>query len=92
MKAGPDGRMPYTGVVDCAAKILRAEGPLAFWVSKGERSTEEGGPCGCSSQAGARRRLQTGFVAYYGRTAPHAMIILITLEQLNRAYKRTFDT
>lgn len=31
MKAGPDGKMPYTGVVDCAAKIFRAEGPLAFW-------------------------------------------------------------
>ena len=31
--AGPDGVMPYSGVIDCASKILRAEGPLAFWVS-----------------------------------------------------------
>jgi solute carrier family 25 (mitochondrial oxoglutarate transporter), member 11 len=30
----------------------------------------------------------TGFGAYYGRTAPHAMIILISLEQLNALYKQ----
>lgn len=34
----------------------------------------------------------TGFVAYYGRTAPHAMIILITLEEFNRMYKKAFNT
>jgi solute carrier family 25 oxoglutarate transporter 11 len=34
----------------------------------------------------------TGFLAYYGRTAPHAMIILLTMEQLNKVYTRTFHT
>jgi len=33
----------------------------------------------------------SGFGAYYGRTAPHAMIILISMEQLNKAYKAAFD-
>jgi solute carrier family 25 (mitochondrial oxoglutarate transporter), member 11 len=30
--------------------------------------------------------LWTGFGAYYGRTAPHAMIILISMDALNKAY------
>lgn len=34
----------------------------------------------------------TGFLAYYGRTAPHAMIILITLEQFNKRYTKFFQT
>jgi len=34
----------------------------------------------------------TGFVAYYGRCAPHAMIILLTLEQFNHLYASTFGT
>jgi len=32
----------------------------------------------------------TGFGAYYGRTAPHAMIILLSLEQINKLYTRAF--
>jgi solute carrier family 25 oxoglutarate transporter 11 len=32
----------------------------------------------------------TGFGAYYGRTAPHAMIILVSLEQLTKAYNKAF--
>jgi len=31
MQALPDGTMPYRGFLDCGAKILRAEGPLAFY-------------------------------------------------------------
>jgi solute carrier family 25 oxoglutarate transporter 11 len=31
-----------------------------------------------------------GFSAYYARTAPHAMIILVALEQSNIAYKAYF--
>lgn len=31
MQALPDGSMPYRGFLDCAGKILRAEGPLAFY-------------------------------------------------------------
>lgn len=31
-----------------------------------------------------------GFSAYYARTAPHAMIILIVLEQFNKAYSEFF--
>lgn len=34
MKADPaTGQMPYRGVLDCGAKILAQEGPLAFWKS-----------------------------------------------------------
>ena len=29
-----------------------------------------------------------GFSAYYARTFPHAMIILVTLEQFNALYKK----
>jgi len=32
----------------------------------------------------------TGFPAYYGRCAPHAMIILMTIEQVTALYKRVF--
>ena len=32
----------------------------------------------------------TGFGAYYGRTAPHAMIILLSMEQINKLYAATF--
>uniref|UniRef100_A0A7S2WJZ8 Mitochondrial 2-oxoglutarate/malate carrier protein n=2 Tax=Mucochytrium quahogii TaxID=96639 RepID=A0A7S2WJZ8_9STRA len=64
MRADPKtGAVPYKGVVDCAGKILRNEGPLAFW---------------------------TGFGAYYGRCAPHAMIILLSLESITKAYRETF--
>lgn len=58
-----NGVMPYRGVLDCAVKVLRNEGILAFW---------------------------TGFGAYYGRTAPHAMIILLSVEQINKGYDRLF--
>jgi len=59
------GKLPYTGLVDCASKILKKEGPLAFW---------------------------TGFGAYYGRCAPHAMIILLTLGEVNKIYTNVFNT
>lgn len=32
----------------------------------------------------------TGFPAYYGRCAPHAMIILLTIEQVNKIYRSIF--
>lgn len=32
MKPGPDGKMPYSGFVNCAAKTFRNEGILKFWV------------------------------------------------------------
>lgn len=31
-----------------------------------------------------------GFSAYYARTAPHAMIILIALDQFNKSYSSFF--
>lgn len=34
----------------------------------------------------------TGFLAYYGRTAPHAMIILVSMEAMNKAYSAAFNT
>ena len=33
----------------------------------------------------------TGFGAYYMRTAPHAMIILMTTQPITDHYKRTFN-
>lgn len=57
------GEMPYRGVVDCAVKIFKQEGPLGFF---------------------------SGFSAYYGRCAPHAMIILLSIESITSLYKTTF--
>lgn len=31
MKPGPDGKLPYSGPLDCAAKTLATRGPLAFY-------------------------------------------------------------
>lgn len=31
MKAGPDGKYPYTGPIDCAIKTVAKRGPLAFY-------------------------------------------------------------
>jgi len=33
-----------------------------------------------------------GFTAYYGRCAPHAMIILLSIESITNVYKKTFET
>ena len=55
MKPDAEGKMPYSGMTDCAMKVVRAEGPAALW---------------------------TGFSAYYMRCAPHACIILMTIEQV----------
>lgn len=57
------GKMPYTGIADCAAQIMRKEGPLGFF---------------------------GGFSAYYGRCAPHAMIILLSIESITGAYRNAF--
>lgn len=57
------GEMPYKGVMDCATKIAKAEGPLGFFA---------------------------GFTAYYGRCAPHAMIILMSIESITNFYRKTF--
>jgi solute carrier family 25 oxoglutarate transporter 11 len=49
-KPGPDGTLPFKGVLDCASKILAKEGPLAFW--KGLSAyyvSVGGGPCGYSA-------------------------------------------
>lgn len=32
----------------------------------------------------------TGFPAYYARCAPHAMIILLTIEQVTKVYREVF--
>lgn len=32
----------------------------------------------------------TGLGAYYARTAPHAMIVLLTAESITEAYKKVF--
>eukprot|EP00548_Thalassiothrix_antarctica_P004175 CAMPEP_0194147260 /NCGR_PEP_ID=MMETSP0152-20130528/22617_1 /TAXON_ID=1049557 /ORGANISM="Thalassiothrix antarctica, Strain L6-D1" /LENGTH=253 /DNA_ID=CAMNT_0038847981 /DNA_START=436 /DNA_END=1197 /DNA_ORIENTATION=+ len=54
------GKMPYSGIVDCATQILKKEGPKGFY---------------------------SGFSAYYGRCAPHAMIILLSTEYITEAYR-----
>ena len=62
MKVDPvTGLAPYKGVVDCFTKIMKNEGPLAFF---------------------------RGFTAYYGRCAPHAMIILVSIEQITSWYRK----
>jgi solute carrier family 25 oxoglutarate transporter 11 len=67
MKSRLQSDNKYKGLADAFTKILRNEGPLAFW---------------------------TGFGAYYGRCAPHSMIILLTTESITqyyRAYIRGID-
>jgi len=63
MNQTPDSvtkKLPYSGVLDCAKKIMMKEGPLGFW---------------------------GGFTAYYGRCAPHSMIILLSIETITSAYR-----
>jgi len=55
--------MPYNGIIDCASKIFKAEGPRGFF---------------------------GGFTAYYGRCAPHAMIILLSIESITKQYRKSF--
>ena len=64
MTPDKSGKLPYTGLADCAATVLKKEGVLAFW---------------------------TGFPAYHGRCAPHAMIILMSIEYITSAYRKFFD-
>lgn len=65
MAQKPDktGKLPYNGVLDCAAQIFKKEGPIGFF---------------------------SGFSAYYGRCAPHAMIILLSIESITQAYRTSF--
>ena len=66
MNMSPDpatGKLPYSGLIDCATKIVTKEGPLALW---------------------------RGYMVYYTRCAPNAMVCLLTVEQLNKMYKRAF--
>jgi solute carrier family 25 (mitochondrial oxoglutarate transporter), member 11 len=34
----------------------------------------------------------SGFTAYYGRCAPHAMIILLSIESITNAYRKAFSS
>jgi len=58
------GEMPYKGVMDCVAKIVKTDGPLGFY---------------------------NGFSAYYGRCAPHAMIVLLSKDSITKAYRNSFE-
>lgn len=60
-KPGVDGKMPYSGILDCSLQVLKKEGPLGFF---------------------------GGFTAYYGRCAPHAMIILLSIETITNFYRK----
>mmetsp|Transcript_27271 Transcript_27271/g.57395 ORF Transcript_27271/g.57395 Transcript_27271/m.57395 type:complete len:313 (-) Transcript_27271:273-1211(-) len=61
MKKDPvTGKLPYSGVTDCAIKIFKNEGVKGFF---------------------------SGFSAYYGRCAPHAMIILLSIESITQGYR-----
>lgn len=55
----------YSGLFDAFTKVLKNEGPLAFW---------------------------TGFGAYYGRCAPHAMIILLVSERITKVYRKAIES
>jgi len=54
------GKLPYSGVADCAVQIFKKDGPIGFF---------------------------SGFSAYYGRCAPHAMIILLSIESITKGYR-----
>ncbi len=58
------GKNPYSGLVDCAVKMVRTDGAFSLW---------------------------RGFWTYYGRCAPHAMLILIVQESLNSQYEMAFN-
>jgi len=58
------GELPYKGIMDCVAKIVRTDGPLGFY---------------------------NGFSAYYGRCAPHAMIVLLSKDSITKSYRNAFD-
>ena len=76
--------MPYKGVVDCGMKIVRAEGPRRLnAVPCPPLPPSSRARLKVSSAHSPAVALWTGFGAYYGRCAPHAMTILLTLEQLN---------
>jgi len=62
-KPDVNGKLPYSGISDCAIKIFKSEGPMGFFA---------------------------GFSAYYGRCAPHAMIILLSIESITQGYKKIF--
>ena len=64
MQPDASGKLPYSGVANCAATILRVEGIRGFWA---------------------------GFTAYYGRCAPHAMIILLSIDTITSNYRRVTD-
>jgi len=58
---GPDGTYPYKNFAACIGRVMKEEGPLAFY---------------------------RGFWTYYVRIAPHAMITLAVLDQLNAFGKK----
>lgn len=63
-KADPmTGKLPYTGVTDCAIQTIKKEGPLGLF---------------------------SGFSAYYGRCAPHAMIVLLCTESITSGYRKAW--
>jgi solute carrier family 25 oxoglutarate transporter 11 len=62
-KPDMNGKLPYSGIADCAVKIFKKEGPAGFFA---------------------------GFSAYYGRCAPHAMIILLSIESITQGYRNAF--
>jgi solute carrier family 25 oxoglutarate transporter 11 len=97
-KPGPDGTLPFKGVLDCASKILAKEGPLAFW--KGLSAyyvSVGGGPCGYSAPFFSQLIHLThpsspshtrAHVSFQSRTAPHAMIVLVSMDYFTRMYKQ----
>jgi len=57
MRPDAEGKLPYSGSVNCALVVLRSEGPFAFY---------------------------RGFLTYYLRVAPHAMLTLLALDQMTK--------
>ena len=87
----PSGEMPYRGVLDCGVKIFKQEGTeracfcctLYLFTSYIDNLTVRHYFTWAGIFAFWR-----GFGAYYGRCAPHSMIILITNEELNKLYQQ----
>eukprot|EP00474_Spongospora_subterranea_P008797 CRZ09255.1 hypothetical protein [Spongospora subterranea] len=59
MKPDAQGKVPYSGPLNCAVTVMKTEGPLAFY---------------------------KGFVTFYFRIAPHAMITLLAIEGLRTVF------
>mgnify|MGYP007048300970 CR=1 FL=1 len=78
-----------------AGNVLAKEGPLAFWTGlrrrvEFPRRASETARRGTTIDDARRGIVKIGFGAYYMRCAPHATIILLSLDEVKKVYKKSF--